>query len=105
MIKNIGIMSMRYILRRPKPEDLGDVRTKLPSLDEELGKADADFMRTLTHRVNSLRAVHYTFSTRKVDTHWEWVCPSVEFDCEDREGIFVLCDAYHVPRPQHLISS
>jgi hypothetical protein len=98
----ITFMSMRYLIRRPKPEDLTEVKQRVKDLDTQLGKPGADFKRIISVSFSPLRSAHYQFSTRKVGADWIWVSPCIELDGEDEKGLFALTDLYHVPRPAHL---
>lgn len=95
-------MSLRYIARRAQPEDLSEIKTRVNGLEQQLGPADEDFKRTISVRFSPLRHAHYVFSTRKVGETWEWVCPCIEFDVEDEEGLLALTEVYKVPWPSHL---
>jgi len=95
---------MRYIVRRPKPEELSDIKAQIPDLEKQLGKADANLKRFVPYHFTELRSAHYMLLTRKTDTGWIWVCPTIEFNAENEEGLCALSDHFKVPRPGHLTS-
>ena len=95
-------MAMRYIIRRPKPEDLTGIRLEVPKLDAQLEKPGENFRRVVEVRKSAVRSVCYQFITRKVGADWVWICPSVEFVAENERGLLELTDKHPVPRPAHL---
>lgn len=93
---------MRYIFRRPKPEDLAEVKKQIPNLDGQLGQAAENYRRFLKVPVSPLRYVQYTFVTRKQGTAWSWIAPSVELVAEDEKGLFALAEHCGIQKPSHL---
>lgn len=96
-------MAMRYIIRRTKPEDLTEIKREVSNLDAQLSKAGENFRRSIEVSYTPMRSAVYTFSTKKVDANWVWVCPSVELVAESEAGIFELTSKFKVEKPSHLI--
>ncbi len=96
-------MSMRYLVRRPRPEDYSDLKKRVTNLDEQLGAPAEHLRRTISLSFSALRSAHYSFMTRKTGDSWIWICTGIEFDAENEEGLFALSDAYQIPRPAHLV--
>jgi hypothetical protein len=95
-------MAMRYIVRRQKPEDLSDIKSQIPDLETQLGKADKEMRRSVRHPIGPSRHLTYQFVTRSVGPASSWVCPSIELVAEDEKGLFALTDLLQVPGPEHL---
>lgn len=95
-------MSMRYIIRRNKPEDLTDIKPLIPDVEKQLGAAGENLRRFLRVSMTPLRYAQYTFVTRKTGTGWIWLGTSIELVAEDEKGLFAMTDKFNVPRPEHL---
>ena len=96
-------MSMRYIIRRQKPEDLKELQSVIPDLTSKLGKPDANLRRGIKVESGSMHQyVQYQFQTRKEGTAYVWICPSIELVAEDEKSLFALTDKFNVPKPSHL---
>jgi len=95
-------MAMRYIFRRPKPEDLNDLKSQIKDLDQQLGTAQDKARREIRVKYSHMRYAQFTFFTRKVGTGFVWVAPSVELVAEDEKGLFALTEQFNVPKPSHL---
>ena len=93
---------MRYIIRRSKPEELSEIREQIPDLETLVGKPAENLRRVVPLSLSPLRSIHFLFLTRKTESGWTWVCPSVELNAENEKGLFALADHLHVPRPTHL---
>ncbi len=94
---------MRYLIRRPDPTDLSEIKKRVSTLDSELGAPAENYRRTVSVEFSPLRSAHYHLTTRKVGESWVWVCPGIELDAENEEGLFELTDQFGVPRPSHLV--
>lgn len=97
-------MAMRYIFRRPQPENFADLRKEVKDLDQQLGTPGEKFRRFVRVSFSPSRYAQYTFLTRKVGADWQWIATSVELVAENEQGLFALTDKYQVPRPEHLAS-
>lgn len=95
-------MSMRYIARRAKPEDLSEIKAKLKDLDAKLPTPAENLRYFLDYPISEKRYLQYAFLTRKEGTNWVWVCPSIEFVAEDEKAMLELTQAYGLPGPAHL---
>ena len=95
-------MSIRYLVRRPNPEDLSEIRSKVSDLDNLLGAPGEDFRRFVTHAFDAMRIATYTMTTQKAGTGWKWVSASLELSAEDEKGLAALCQEYGVNYPTHL---
>jgi hypothetical protein len=95
-------MAMRYIVRRKQPENLSEIKSQIPDLDQKLGKADKEMRRNIQHTLSASRYVTYQFFSRTAGNVSTWVCPSVELVAEDETGLFALTDMLQVPPPEHL---
>lgn len=93
---------MRYIFRRPKPEDIAELRPQIEGMDEKLGTPQEKARRFVKVAYTPVRYAQYTFLTRKVGTEWVWVAPSVELVAENEAGLFALTEKFHLPKPSHL---
>ena len=78
-------MSMRYLIRRSKPEDFADVKVKVPDLDKQLGPAGEGYKRIVSLSFSPVRHAHYHFFARKNGEAWKWVSTGIEFDVEDEQ--------------------
>jgi len=96
-------MAMRYLIRRPKPDDLSEIRKRVSDLDTQLGPAADGFRRTITVSFSPMRSANYSLTTRKVGENWTWICAGIELSADDEVGLFALTDTYQVPRPTHLV--
>lgn len=95
-------MAMRYILRRQRAEDLSEIKSQIPDLEQKLGKADKEMRRFIQFPISATRYLTYQFFTRTAGAASSWVCPSVELVAEDEAGLFALTDMLQVPTPEHL---
>lgn len=95
-------MSIRYLIRRPNPAELADIKAEITNLDEKLGKADANYRKTMLREFNAVRSAQYYFSTKKSESGWNWICTSVELSAESEDALLSLCDKYRAPRPTHI---
>lgn len=95
-------MAMRYIIRRPKAEDLADIESEIPDLSTKLGTPAENLRTALPVAFSALRTAQYLFQTRKVGTDWIWICPTIELVAEDEKGLFALTDKFKSPKPAHL---
>ncbi len=95
-------MAMRYIVRRQRPEDLSEIKSQIPDLDQKLGKADKEMRRFIQFPISSSRYLSYQFFARTAGAVSTWVCPSVELVAEDEKGLFALTDMLQIPAPDHL---
>ena len=93
---------MRYMVRRPKPEDLSDIKPLIPDVEKQLGAPAENFRRFLRVPFSPQRYAQYTFVTRKVGAGWVWLGTSIEFVAESEKGLFALTDHFKVERPDHL---
>ena len=98
-------MSMRYIIRRTKPDDLTDIRRDISNLDTQLNRPGENYRRFIEVNFTPMRSAVYQFSTRKVNNAWSWVCPCIELVAENEEGMFSLTEKFKVAKPSHLIIS
>src|SRR5271165_4504341 len=98
-------MSIRYVVRPQKPEDLSDVRARIPDVDAQLPKPADNLRREIEVHLTPSRSALYVLMTRKTEAGFIWICPSVEFSAENEEGLFALCDQFHFPKPTHLVRS
>lgn len=95
-------MSMRYIIRRSKPDDLTEIKREVPDLEKQLEKPLENYRRPVEVTYSNLRSAVFQFMTRKVGNDWVWVCPSVELVAENEEGLCALTDKFKASRPNHL---
>jgi hypothetical protein len=95
-------MSMRYLIRRPKPEDLTDIKREIANLEAKLDKPLENYRRSVEVNYSPLRSALYQFQTRKSGTGWTWICPSIEIVAENEEGLAAMTEKFKVPRPSHL---
>jgi hypothetical protein len=94
---------MRYIFRRPRPEEFNEIRSQVPKLEAQLGAPAAALRRQVLVNYTPLRFAQYFFQTRKVgEARWIWVCPTIEFIAENEKGLFELIRKFSVPKPSHL---
>jgi hypothetical protein len=93
---------MRYIIRRPKPEDLTEIKREVSDLDKQLYKPLENYRRAVEVRYSNLRTAVYQFMTLNFGNDWVWVCPSVELVAENQEGLFALTDKFKAAHPSHL---
>ena len=91
-------MSMRYIIRRSKPEDLGELQAKFLGLTEKLGPAGENFRRTVADSQSPMRCVNYRFMAHKVGASWQWICPSIELVGETESDLLALTQAFGVDK-------
>ncbi|MBI1862221.1 MAG: hypothetical protein HYR96_15010 [Deltaproteobacteria bacterium] len=89
---------MRYIIRRSKPEDLGELQSRFPGLSEKLGPAGENFRRTVADTISPMRSVNYRFMAHKVGTTWQWICPSIELVGETETDLLALTQTFGVDR-------
>jgi hypothetical protein len=101
-LKKGDFMSMRYIIRRSKPEDLTEIKREVSDLDKQLDKPLENYRRAVEVTYSNLRSAVYQFMTLKNGNEWVWVCPSVELVAESEEGLFALTDKFKADRPAHL---
>lgn len=95
-------MAMRYIFRRPKPDELSDLKSQIGDLEQQLGQATDNARRLIKVRFSPSRYAQYSFFTRKTGATWAWIAPSVELVAEDEKGLFALTEKFHLPKPAHL---
>ncbi len=93
---------MRYLVRRQKAEDFSDIKTQVPDLESKLGTPAADLRNAILVPITAVRTAQYSFMTRKTETGWMWVCPSLELTAENEKGLFALTRMFNVPKPSHL---
>ncbi len=95
-------MSMRYIIRRPKPEDLDQVRGFVSDLDKQLGEPGADLRRELWHVISPMQRVVFDVTARKVGEKYQWVCHTVELVAETEPDFRKLSQQFQVTDLSHL---
>ena len=93
---------MRYILRRTKPEDFADIRSRVPDLDTKLGTPAENLRNGFTVNVEPSRYAQFVFHTKKTAKGWTWTCPCIELVAEDEKGLFALTKLFNEPPPAHL---
>lgn len=93
-------MSLRYIVRRPDPQDLSEVKKVDSHLDKTLGPAAENLRRFIQATYNTSQYAVFHCMTTKVGESWTWTCPSVELVAETQSDFMELTERFHVPRTQ-----
>lgn len=89
---------MRYIIRRPKAEDLSDLSARISNLTKQLGQAGENLRRSLSVVQSPMRSAHFKFMTRKQGNAWQWVCPSIELVGESEMDLLALTETFGVEK-------
>jgi len=95
-------MAMRYIIRRPDPENLAPLSSDLPNLPSSLENPGDGMKRVVPVKINNMERVNYLFISKKKDTQWVWTCPSIELVSENEAGLFSLMERFSIAPPAHL---
>ncbi len=95
-------MSMRYIIRRKRPEKIDDLAGLVTNLGSLLGPSGEGFERVIENRFSSNSVANYMFVTRKANNEWIWVCYNIELVAENEEELLSLMSQFGVPKPVHL---
>lgn len=93
-------MSMRYIIRREKPDDLTDLMKRFAGLTEKLGQPGENLKRTVADTLSPMRSVNYKFVTQKVAAGWQWVCHSIELVGETETDFLALAHSFGLGKDQ-----
>jgi len=95
-------MSMRYIIKRTKADDLSEIKAKIPDIETQLGSAAENLRHSASISHSHSQTSQYLFQTRKVTTGWVWVCPTIELVADDEKELFELTDLHGIAKPSHL---
>ena len=93
---------MRYLIRREKADSLVEMESEVSGLKEKLGTPAADLRCDIPVVLSEKRHFHLQFMTRKTETGWIWVCPSIEVVAEDEMGLIDLLKKFKAGVPAHL---
>lgn len=95
-------MAMRYIIRRPDPENFSSLSSDLPQVEKELEKPGVGMQKTFSVKLNTLERINYLFVTKKKEAQWVWTCPSIELVADNEAGLFSLMERFSIAPPAHL---
>ena len=93
-------MSMRYLIRRPNPEEISSI--KVSDLSAQLGTPAANMRRHIKVIQSASRSLYYTFYSRKTDKGFVWVCPSLELVAESESDLREMAKEANVQSLPHL---
>lgn len=95
-------MSMRYIIRRQRPENLDEIRNYVRNLDTLLGPPGADLRREIPVGFSATQRIVFTVTTKKADKDFQWVCHSIEIVAETEPEFMALAQRLGVHNLSHL---
>lgn len=93
---------MRYIIRRPRPENLDEIRNYVRNLDTALGPAAADLRREIPVAFSPTQRIVFTLTTRKGGNEFQWVCHTIEVVAETEPEFLQLAQRLGVHELSHL---